>query len=463
MSVVVPAELDFSAKTSPALSYRVSSIVPEGSAPTSAAIAADTIVQFRLPCAGSAVNLAKSRFQISYTAAALVSKFTFLNVSRAPITSVALRTVSGVQLYLCPNFDQFQALVLPVTSKRVALQTETPVNSARSLSIPGGCPQWPIGLTPANGSGYTQYTTQAGAQTSPLAPLDAPAEWITAGSATAVTMNWDVAFQDLFPHSVLSCQNDLVFPEDLVLQVNIARSGSMAFTADDISMTTPATVVSAATISGCQIQLAKQQNSDIVNRLMAQYATQGLIVPVQDNSCNVESQGYPAAATTTYARNVRLDGSRGQSLLRVYAGATSVDDQKTRSACAYNLGAAISTGALWDSMALSLDQVRMSNAMLGIAELFDQQRPLFYESAVYNLGLYAQLGSPGVWDWTGGVDLEKVTPVGSGLPLSSELKPQGFNLGLEVLKSQTTYALNIVTVYVFARTLKIAPGMVMLQ
>lgn len=462
MSVIVNQALDYEAKASPSIMYRMTTVLPDGAAPSVIPLAADVPVTFRIPTSSCAGNLSKSRLQLTYTAASLVSKFTFLNVSRPPITRVDLRTVSGVQLASIAQYDQFAAIVLPVTTKREALQTETPVSSARSLAVPGGCPTFPIGAVAATNSGFSAYTTQAGAVTVPLANIDASAEWVTAGSATAVSMSWDCMFKDLFPHSVLSCPQDLVFPEDLVLTIYLAAATKNAFTADDISAATPVACVSAGSVSAVQVQFARQMSKDIENRLVQQFATQGLIVPTQDVSAQVESQGYPSAATTTYSRNARLDGSRGQALLRFYFGATSVDDQKTKSACAYNLGASAAVGALWDSAAVSIDNIRMSNAMLPLVEIFDSQRPLFYESAAYNFGLWCQLGSAFVSDFTGGVDLSKMTP-SSGLPLISELRPSGFNWGIEVLKSQTSYALNIVTVYVFLRRLVLSPSGVMLQ
>lgn len=169
---------------------------------------------------------------------------------------------------------------------------------------------------------------------------------ITGSAGTGVNdystnyMQWDVPLSQLLPHTVCAALQDLYFGTDLLLTVSFQAATKRIFDGNFIDVVggsnkvvnpdfvpgnvLPASDVAAcAAVTGCyyacDLQLATQDNLDLVNSVKQEIAGKGIRIPVQQPFLSLETISQSDTALA-YSRVIRLNIARGASLLKAYSG-----------------------------------------------------------------------------------------------------------------------------------------------
>lgn len=273
-------------------------------------------------------------------------------------------------------------------------------------------------------------------------------------------MQWDVPLSRLLPHTVCAALQDLYFGTDLLLTVTLDSLTNRSFVAastgngsivnhpDHVASQAAMTSVTAATSASAaasyyalDMQLATQDNLDLVNSVKQEIAGKGIRIPVQQPFVSIEAGPTVSSSDSVYSRVLRLNIARGASLLKSYSGimdtaGTTAFPYVNRLLCNLPTSLYAATPAdpptgvsssflypQWKQYRSFLNSVPMSDSSLDPRDQWQRSCDWIKDCFAKTFKSWLQLGGVCVEDFTSGFDLRLTTPEG-GLPLANPIDVQ---------------------------------------
>lgn len=330
-------------------------------------LTATSLTSFRI--GGSTVNyLGNSKIECELKPAAQANDFVGIYCGQNLIKSLSMKSESSAAIQNEFDTQRYCKLVLPVTTTMSEFHKMGPmVDDGQAVGFARANLANTVNL-------FGSTISNAGASVASVLNYSQIQNYVTSGAdATDVAINYTIPLS-LFRHTIFAMKEALFTGEELIMSVTLNSGNLTCFDADDNALANIGYLAAAPTLSGLKLRLATEINPRIVQGLKDRVRADGNLAiqyPVV-----TEYQQKAIAATTSYTKNIKINSTNGQRLLRYYTG-MFMPDGKGVVASNYNRA-----GVIWTHVRTFFNNSEEQQSLLTRDQYFSDNRYFFEDSVV---------------------------------------------------------------------------------
>lgn len=322
MSIQQGQEIKFTSDVASHGSYRMSRVLPLGSASVTLNATSTSETQIEIPT--KVFNLAKSSLDFLVSCPIVTNQVTNLHaLGDHAIDRISAYSREGVFLCDLVNFAPYSRAMYPYLHKQSELLTKDSMLGGATAAAAQAKDKG-HGFFPSNAaaaSTQVAHTPNAKRLTAALDDGAADRAYVEPQYVTCSTDNTASAFNvsipfSSFKHSILAMDKDLYFGQSIILRIHWNSVNKLGWSADTIDdyATGAADLASAVTVTNIRVYLAIENNPVIVQSLVQRVRSQGMELTIP----YVYSYLFNSASGTSSNVQQRLNAGHGQRLLSVY-------------------------------------------------------------------------------------------------------------------------------------------------